>query len=308
MRKTRRDQLRAAPKRPHWINLPTVVSSLTAVAALIFTALSLQTTQQQIAIDAQGEMTSRFTAALNQLSSPSPFVESGAIFALGSIAHDAPYWQPQIIMLLSEFIRQKVPGGGVGRSGSACNPERNKIPEDVTAALTVLRLRDLANDGWATVNLSDTCLDGAPLQGMNLRCVVFNGTSLEDADLRESKLEGADLVGADLKSAFLNGASLVGANLDGAVLGSPSSDEGAQLDSADLDYADLDDADFANASLIKASLNNVVLDYTIFTDAHLNGAKVGPYPDIPTFMKAAGTGRTGPTPRQPGKCHVSPGQ
>src|ERR1035438_10902661 len=99
--KARRERFPARPRRFDWKHFPTVVSSLAAVAALIFTGLSLQATRQQISIDAQGEVTSRFTAAVSQLSSSDISVRSGAIITLGSIAHDSAYWQPGIITLLS---------------------------------------------------------------------------------------------------------------------------------------------------------------------------------------------------------------
>lgn len=307
MRRTaQRDQFRAQPKRPGWINLTAIVSSLTAVGALIFTALSLQTTRQQITIDAQGQVTSRFTTAVNQLTSSNSIIQSGAIFALGSIAHDSAYWQPEIITLLSDFVREKAHGLGAPGASLVCDRKKN-VPANVTAALIVLGGRDSAHDGWATVDLHHTCLDNAQLEDMNFRCANFDDASLYDASLDGARLDGAALDGTDLQSTGLTGAQLMDAKLDGAVLGGPPG-EGALLGGADLNDADLGGADFANANLIKASLRNVGLDHTIFTDAYLNGAEVAPYPNVPTFMKVARTGRTEPAGRPAGECHVSPGQ
>lgn len=294
-RQARQDQLRVRPKRPGWVNLPTVVSSLTAVAALIFTALSLQTTRQQISIDAQGEVTSRFTAAVNQLGSRNAVVESGAIFALGGIANDSEYWRPQIIMLLSDFILAKAGTSG-RRSPLAGCPSTGPLPAGVTAALTVLSRSDLAQDRSATVNLTGACLATANLSGMDFPCANFDDVSLENAFLENADLDGASLDGANLKSASLVGTKLVGASLEHAVLGAPG--QGAQLIDADLNYADLRNAD----------LENVVLGGATLMGAHLDGAKVAPYPNVPAFVKAARAGRTAPLDRRPGVVPCSSGQ
>lgn len=258
---------------------------MTAVAALIFTALSLQVTREQAAIEAQGEVTGRFTAAVSQLGSPMTNVQIGAIYALGSIAHDSAYEQPAIVELLSDFIRENTGGSGASPQRTPCSPEGN-VALKVVAALNVLGHRDPAQDGWGTVNLAGSCLDRAQLSGMEFPGAIFDGAFLEDAFLDHTDLDHASLSGTSLISAGLTGAQLVGASLDGAALGDASPYDRAILNYANLQRAFLDGADLENTCLVGANLNYVVLDGANFTDADLDGASFAPYPSTSAFMKA----------------------
>lgn len=243
---------RAATETSSWARLTAVVSSFTAIVALVFTGLSLQATREQIAIAAQGEVTGRFTSAVDQLGNSSPDVRTGAIFALGSIAHDSAYEQPAIIELLSDFIRRHS-----GESGS-CDPQL-PAATDVEAALTVLSERDSTQDGQATIDLAGACLDHDDLDGMIASRADLNGACLIGASLADANLTDADLTDADFADAILSGARLAGARLNAATF------EGANLEHAYLD--------------------NVVLGYTTFTNALLKGASLAPYPDATAFLE-----------------------
>jgi hypothetical protein len=241
----------------NWSGLAALVSSFTAIAALVFTAQSLQATREQIAIAAQDEVTGRLTAAIGQLGSSNSNVRVGAIFALGSIAHDAAYQQPAIIDLLSDFIRGQT--GGSGRPGTGqCDPESDPAP-DVMAALTVLGQRDPAQDGQATIALEGACLDNAILEGLNLSGADLDGACFVDAALVRTDLANANLADADLT--------------------------GAQLQETRLAGARLEFANFSSASLEHADLDNVAPGYATFTRADLSGASVAPYPDVKAFLK-----------------------
>ncbi len=81
-------------------------------------------------------------------------------------------------------------------------------------------------------------LQGASLQGADLREADLRGASLQGADLREADLRGANLRGASLREANLRGANLRGANL-----------READLREADLQYANLQGANLRGADL-----------------------------------------------------------
>jgi hypothetical protein len=73
---------------------------LAAVAALIFTALSVQATKSQLQIAEQGQITDRYNAAITNLGSRSIEVRLGGIYALQRLMQDSPRDQPTVIAVL----------------------------------------------------------------------------------------------------------------------------------------------------------------------------------------------------------------
>ena len=193
----------------------TLITSLVAIAALLFTGLSLQQTREQNSLAQSGQITDRFNAAVTNLGSGVETIRIGGVYALQRIMQDSPRDQPAAIQVLAAFIRQQVPfststpppkiGGDVG-----------VLAIDVQSALTVLGTRNPADDGGARIQLENTDLGGAVLTDAALASADLNGTSLWDADLAGANLAGADLAGAYLTGADLTDVSLSGADLDSA--------------------------------------------------------------------------------------------
>ncbi len=110
-------------------------------------------------------------------------------------------------------------------------------------------------------NLQGTDLEEANLQGANFFGAKLQGANIFDADLQGAYLLGARLQGADLRVADLQAANLIGANLEGAHLAS------ANLQGADLSTANLQGADLSLADLTKAkNLTREQLDETCGDD------------------------------------------
>ena len=63
------------------------------------------------------------------------------------------------------------------------------------------------------LTIEGASLQGADLRGANLQRADLRGANLQRADLRGADLRGANLRGADLQRADLRGADLRGANL-----------------------------------------------------------------------------------------------
>jgi hypothetical protein len=91
-------------------------------------------------------------------------------------------------------------------------------------ALAVGAVEELRVQGWLTdgslrkIYLRLAHLDGARLNGADLREVWLGGASLRKADLRGANLQGTSFMAADLQSANLRGANLQRALLSGANL------------------------------------------------------------------------------------------
>ena len=232
--------------------LLTLSAGVFAAGALTFTArnftLSRRTvelTRQTFELTEQGQVTDRYTKAIEQLGSAKLDVRIGGIYALERVARDSTRDHPTVMEVLAAFIREH------SREPWPLNPSGSMTEHfprpDVQAALTVIGRRNVSCDG-RPIDLTGACLPGALLIGGDLTGVRF-----VDADLRGAVVAGAKLIGAKLA-----GASLTGATMTGTI-----------LTDADLAGANLNAANLRQANLTKANLNSAS-----FAGADLTGAGV----------------------------------
>ncbi len=195
--------------------LLTLGAGLVALVAVGFTARTYR-------LSREGQVTDRYTKAIEQLGSDKTDVRIGAIYALERIASDSARDHPVVMEVLSAFVREHAREEWPGPEGL--------IWPDVQAALTVIGRRDQKRDirpidlTAAILHYAD--LAEAKLAGAVLFCTDFTGAALHEAILTDANLDGALLNSAVLSNANLTRADLAGAHLDGANL------TGADLDDA----------------------------------------------------------------------------
>lgn len=277
----------------NWTAITSIITAITAVGALIFTALSLNATRDQVAVTEQGQYTDRYSRAIEQLGRQGPDqlqIRLGGIYSLERLARDSPRDQATIVEVLNTFIRTSVP------SVTPTEGCPTSTPPDVQAALTVLGRRDTTNDNGTPVklmsiclvfadltvaNLSDADLSGADLSGANfssadLSGTDLSGTELNNANVNNADLSHADLTGANLSYSYLNNANLSGANLNNANFNNANLNNtelnDTELSGADLNDTDLNFAELNNANLTKVNLSGADLSFANLTGANLTGA------------------------------------
>jgi hypothetical protein len=205
------------------------------------TRTALELTRRTVELTEQGQVTDRYTKAIDQLSSREIDMRIGGIYALERIARDSERDHPTVMEVLTAFVRdhspEQWPVPDVHVVG--VRPPRRQMRPDIQAAITVIGRRTIRYDSQP-INLIDAHLGGAHLGGANL-----DGAALTDADLTGADLSAADLTGAhlydaaltdaDLTSAHLSGANFFGADLTGAIWPRDAAiPEGWQLDSGTL--------------------------------------------------------------------------
>ncbi|MGA5098095.1 pentapeptide repeat-containing protein [Streptomyces lavendulocolor] len=269
---------------------------LAALAALLFTWMQVGQANKELRLGEQGQVTSRFNAAIGNLGSGSEDVRLGGLYALERLMHDSARDHPTVVSVVSAYVRRHAPV----RASAAQKP----VSTDVDAAMAVLLRRPSVPERQAIVDLSradlrgwkpayqgdeivrwgGAMLAGANLSGVdlssgNLRAAVLagatlRGTSLDWADLRESSLDGADLREASANQANLGGASLDGADLRQTNLTDANLSKSwvcglrcANLTGTDLTGANLAGAVAAEANLTKATLCWTGTEYTGSVDA-----------------------------------------
>jgi hypothetical protein len=245
-----------------------------AVAGLLL-GVTAVFTWQQLAISREGQITERFTRAVELLGSDDLAVRVGAIRALERLSKDSRSDDRAIYGLLNAYIRHHsphrpgrrpvtAPTGLATGSGDAITDARQqeraervdcerrfaglfslqKCAFDVYLALQVLSQRPATlSDGNSFVpSLQDTDLRGAQLGSAPLHSADLRGAVLDDLSCYSSGPPPTDLGEASLQGASLKRARLYGANLRGAQL------EDAKLAGADLSSADLTGAKLAGAT------------------------------------------------------------
>jgi hypothetical protein len=275
--------------------LLTLGAGLLAAGALLFTA-------RNFTLSREGQVTDRYTKAIEQLGSEKLDVRIGGIYALERIARDSAKDHPTVMEVLTAFIREHShepwpppETGSSGRTAAAPRalssttrtqrpartvqylaarsssstsnppePERVTRP-DVRAAATVIGRRNAKRD-IRPIDLARVDLTRADLTDANLNLANLNGAHLTGADFTRAALVGAYLYDADLDGAHLIAAYLMGAHLTSAHL------DGADLRDAHLDGAHLGTAHLTRAILTRADLTDADLTDADLTDADLTDA------------------------------------
>lgn len=242
--------------------LAQIVGGMFILVGLYLTLRRVQTADRAVQVAEEGQVTERFTRAIDQLGSDSLQIRLGGIYALERIARDSAKDHWPIMEVLTAYVRERAAWKGFPIPQDTDTPAP---ATDIQAILTVLGRRIRCHEN------QEQRLD---LRKTDLRKAYLQATHLEGADL-----SGANLAKANLTSAHLEGARLWEAYLERAFLGDAHLERGslleANLDRALLSGAYLEDADLSGAHLQEARLSAAHLERVDFRDAHLEGARLG---------------------------------
>ena len=265
----------------------------------------------------QGQITERFTKAVEQLESSNSGVKVGAVFALERLASDSARDLNVVAETLSAFVRHE-----------SANVEKDKSEKvEIVAAIRVLarmvpvtsELRiagsstqlDLSNAYLANATLRSCNLSGFNLSGANfshcdLKLVKFDGCDLGSANLSKAMLVDVSLMGVDAFLANFNESYFASCDLREAKAGSSrfikselmfSTLKDGNFESADFSEANLFSVSFSSARLRDANFGKSVFFYDVdFQGANISGADFSEIsndrPDV--FERAKYSGRVPP--------------
>jgi Pentapeptide repeats (8 copies) len=178
------------------------LAGLAALGSLVMASRTYRLTQQ-------GQLTDRYTKAIEQLGSDKQDVRLGGLYALERIAKDSAQDRATIAEVLAAFIRGHAPWPPARPDQPHEDTPIQEIPylryraADVQAALTVLG-RQPSMTRSQPPNLSDTDLRRADLSNANLQGARLLGTRLQGTNLRAAQLQRVNLFGAQLHGARSN--------------------------------------------------------------------------------------------------------
>ena len=224
---------------------------------------NIKNAQKSLEIIQEGQITDRFTRAVDQLGAkdkdgkPVFEVRLGAIYALEGIANEPSHkYYSQIIEILTAYVKmnsrfreENVNIDDIHDFKKFVN-SKSKVNPDIKAIMDVIKRRNFylgegESDG---LELRETYL-----RQINLKNVHLEGAFLLHTDIIGAYLEDAHLEGAYLNDAYLNWAYLNNADLEDAHL------EGAHLEKTDFKGVNLEKAHFKGAFLGGAYLGDVNL-------------------------------------------------
>src|SRR5215212_3428974 len=201
----------AAEKQALVVTLAQILGGSALLSGLYFTWRTLQ-------VNREGQITERFTRAIDQLGKVEDGtklfeIRIGGIYALERIARESEedYWP--IMEILTAYVRQNAPWpreAGQERTQDATDEQRAmegprgksettepSAPDpDIQAIMTIFRRRKryYMHEEPEPLDLSQTNLTGATLYGANLPEANLSGADLSGAIIR--KLTGAEVSGA----------------------------------------------------------------------------------------------------------------
>lgn len=237
-------------------------------------------TMKALEMTREGQVTDRYSKAIEQLGSSDMGVRIGGIYALERVARDSDRDHPAVMEVLAALVRQHSHDPSP-RSGDTFASEF-MIMADVQAAVSVLGHRNPAYD-HGHVDLQRADLTGADLRNARLEKAWLHEVNFTGADLSGANLAGAILFEADFTRATLDGvdltdvmlasAQLIDANLAQTRSFSPRYLDQAQLASANLSGLDLTGVSMRSANLSRADCTGANFTRADLFDANLRRAK-----------------------------------
>jgi len=203
--------------------LAQIIGGILVLAGFYATVQNLRVAQKSFDLAQRGQITDRFTKAIEQLGTIDSqdgkklAVRLGGIYALKRIEAESEgdEWEIKwskwsIYQVLTAFVRDKA---GIGEQHLGKKPDK-----DIQAIITVLGTPEAAPDAYRDreMDLSETDISGSNLFKNYYEYANFRGAHFHGADLRGAHFNGADFHGADLDGALLDGADLSGADLTDA--------------------------------------------------------------------------------------------
>ena len=219
--------------------------------------------QRQLAVTQEGQITERYSKAIEQLGATDTLghkrleLRLGSIYALERIARDSEQDHWPIMEILTAYVRQNSPRGDARQSAAepGANGPARPPEEDIQAIMTVIGRRQTGRDFERGKQLD---LSGTDLRNLNLRPAVPILNNPREVNLDFALLSDANLEGADLSFARMIGAKFSGTRLKNVKF------QNADLSRAIFSHADLEGADFLGAILANA----------LFLSCNLKGANM----------------------------------
>ena len=263
----------------------------TAVLAAAFFAW------KRLEVNQQGQITERFTRAIDQLGATHSNGEKnlevrlGAIYALERIAQESQRDHWPIMEVLTAYVREhaKRPKNA---SGAWSDEKLEPSPPDIQAIMTVLarRRHEFEDEGMHVLDLSKIHLDGVNCSNGFFRKANFASSSIKNADfdgvfaekvnfgdsclynisMNQARLREASLWLARLKVVSFENSTMIGVSFEESNV-SNCFFSNSDFSRSSFEEANLTDSKILNSDFCHANMRYVNLEETSFVDVNLKG-------------------------------------
>jgi hypothetical protein len=184
------------------------------------TQAQLENAQDELRLTRQGQMTERFTQAIEQLGSDKLEIKLGGIYSLERTAQEEKNYHWPVMEVLTSYVRRH----------AARKPDKESRENATTPALDIQAILDVIGRRseyhridkeveYGTIELNNTDLQGANLKGAYLQRANLQEANLQEANLQEANLQEASLQGANLLGAIVTDEQLADTlSLQGATM------------------------------------------------------------------------------------------
>jgi len=232
-----------------------IIGGAILAIGVYLTLRRVKATEKQAEVALQGNLTDRYTKAVELLGSDQMAIRIGGIAALGRLAKDSEIDYKRVIITLAEFIRYV----SVERQKEMREEERGsgdfKLWPDVQMAINVIfneEFYPLAkmyfDKETSPIDLSEAYLKSVNLSGKKLINVNFQLSNLDGGKFMESKLDACELFGAEMKHCHFRQGRFFE----------------CKLEFAKLDSSQMKETSFIECRLEGISVWNVFYEKTLF--------------------------------------------
>lgn len=198
------------------LTVAVVVGGVFVLAGTYISWRRVSALHQQVAMAERGQITDRFTRAIDQLGAvrandaPAPEIRAGGVRSLERIAGESPADFGPILDILTAYLRSESPIPSLGSDSPDDwwdRARRTRDRMDVAFAIEAIQRQWPGKRGPVAtpLNLVRTFAQGIVLPEKNLREAQLRYSDLSDANLRNADLLLTDLQGAMLRGAVLSG-------------------------------------------------------------------------------------------------------
>jgi uncharacterized protein YjbI with pentapeptide repeats len=258
-----------------------LVESMIGVVVLIglyYTWRRVTAAEKTVAATIEGQVTERFTRAIDQLGAVDDAgnkrleVRLGGIYGLQQIAQDSDKFYWQIMEVLTAYIRMNAPAPLPPPAPTAPTAEGKNFLSQIRGVLTKRGTPKSAPSSAKSASYAAPPQRKRPSRvppdiEAALLALAYRRNSYGQGEDRRLDLRRTDLRGADLSQFDFGGAWFDHSRLEGATLG------GGDFREADFSYCHLEGANLGDAHLEEAEFSFAYFDNTTsLANAHLEGA------------------------------------
>lgn len=210
-----------------------ILGGIVVIYGLYLTFRRIKALENNVFIATEGQITERFSRAIEHLGNEKLEIRLGGIYALERIARDSLKDHFSIMEILTAFVRENAKLQDKEKLkplkektqdeqiDELLNFKTIKPPADIEAILTVIGRRNWIEEekeNGFNLDLSFTDLEGATLFKGNFENTILYSSNLRKSNLNETNFSGSILMRANLEGSFVYNTNFLNCNLRSANL------------------------------------------------------------------------------------------